>query len=176
MNLKRTILSIQLLLASNLLIKAAEDGKLLYGQMCAACHGMQGEGIGNGVFPPLNGSEWVQGDPNRIAQILLHGLTGPVTVKGNAYNLAMPAQGSLSDEGKVAVIRYLKKEFTGEETKFSLADLKKATIASEARTLQWTAKELLELYPLPKVKPPINNLIMEVYHGKWNEIPDFSKL
>ncbi|MFT5632357.1 MAG: mono/diheme cytochrome c family protein [Rubritalea sp.] len=176
MILKRSIFTLQLLLISYLPVIAEEDGKLLYGQMCAACHGMKGEGIGNGVFPPLNGSEWVQGDPNRIAQILLHGLKGPVTVKGNVYNLAMPAQGSLSDEGKVAVVRYLKNEFAGEETKFSLADLQKAKIASEARTLQWTAKELLEVYPLPRVKPPINNLIMEVYHGKWNEIPDFSKL
>ncbi len=136
MMLKRSIFTLQLLLISYLPVIAAEDGKLLYGQMCAACHGMKGEGIGNGVFPPLNGSEWVQVDPNRIAQILLHGLKGPVTVKGNVYNLAMPAQGSLSDEGKVAVVRYLKNEFAGEETKFSLADLQKAKIASEARTLQ----------------------------------------
>ena len=88
----------------------------------------------------------------------------------------MPAQGSLSDEGKVAVIRYLKKKFTGEETKFSLADLEKTKKAHENRTLQWTAKELLKLYPLPKQKSPISNLIMEVYQGEWKTLPDFSKI
>jgi len=176
MNVKRTIFALQLLLASNLLTHAAEDGKQLYGQMCAACHGNKGQGLGNGVFPPLAGSEWLQGDPNRIAQVLLHGLIGPVTVKGKTYNLAMPAQGSLSDEGKVAVIRYIKKEFAGEETDFSLTDLNETKQAHKDRTVQWTAKELLKHYPLPVVKSPISNLIMEVYHGKWTTMPDFSKL
>jgi cytochrome c5 len=176
MNLKCTVLGLPLLLVSNLIINAAEDGKQLYAQMCAACHGAQGQGVGNGVFPPLHGSEWLQGDPNRIAQIMLHGLNGPVTVKGKIYNLAMPEQGSLSDEGKVAVIRYIKKEFVGEETKFSLADLQKTTKAHEKRTTPWTAKELLKLYPLPLKKSPISNLIMKVYHGEWKKIPDFSKL
>ena len=175
MNLKRSIFGLQLLLASSLLTNAAEDGKQLYAQMCAACHGAQGQGVGGNVFPPLDGSDWLQGDPKRIAQIMLHGLVGPVTVKGKVYNLAMPAQGSLSDEGKVAVIRYIKKEFAGEETHFSLADLKKTTKAHEKRTTQWTAKELLKLYPLPLKKSPISNLIMEVYHGEWKKIPDFSK-
>lgn len=176
MKLKYAVYVLIPLLASHLVIHAAEDGKQIYAQMCAACHGAEGQGVGGNVFPPLSGSEWLQGDPNRIAQILLHGLTGEVTVKGEVYNLAMPAQGSLSDEAKVAVIRYVKKEFAGEETEFSLADLQAAKKAHEARTTEWTAKELLELYPLPKEKSPISNLIMEVYDGQWNDLPDFSKL
>jgi mono/diheme cytochrome c family protein len=176
MNLKLPILNLQLLLAFSLLTNAAEDGKQLFAQMCAACHGAKGQGVGGNVFPPLDGSEWLQGDPNRIAQIMLHGLAGPVTVKGKVYDLAMPAQGSLSDEGKLAVIRYVRKEFVGEETKFSLADLQKTTKAHEKRTTAWTAKELLKLYPLPLKKSPISNLIMKVYHGEWKKIPDFSKL
>src|SRR5947199_1250529 len=36
----------------------AEQGKGVYGSICAACHGPTGSGT-PGVFPPLDGSEWV---------------------------------------------------------------------------------------------------------------------
>lgn len=175
MKLKRTIYALLPLLASQLTINAAEDGKLIFGQLCSACHGAEGQGVGGNVFPPLAGSEWVKGDPNRIAQILLHGLTGEIAVKGEVYNLAMPAQGSLSDEAKVAVIRYVKKEFAGEETDFSISDLEKAKKAHATRTTEWTAKELLELFPFPKEESPIKNLLMEIYDGQWADLPDFSQ-
>ncbi len=176
MKFYRTFCAVLPIIVSPSLIHAAEDGKKIFSQMCAACHGAEGQGVGGNAFPPLAGSEWLKGDPNRVAQILLHGLTGEVSVKGEVYNLAMPAQGSLSDEAKVAVIRYVKKEFAGEDTEFSISDLEKAKKTSEARTKEWTAAELLELYPMPKQKSLLNNLIMEVYDGKWNGLPDFSTL
>ena len=36
------------------------NGATLYAANCAACHGADGEGGGNGVFPPLNPNEYVQ--------------------------------------------------------------------------------------------------------------------
>ena len=37
------------------------------------------------LAPPLNGSEWVTGDKNRLISIVLYGLTGPVKVGGKVY-------------------------------------------------------------------------------------------
>jgi mono/diheme cytochrome c family protein len=71
-------------------------GKIVYDNSaaCMGCHGPQGLGLDN-LGPPLAGSEWVTGDPKRLTRLLLHGMTGPVTVSGILYNppLDMPGIG-----------------------------------------------------------------------------------
>lgn len=61
------------------------------GESCGSCHGKEGKGIPP-VFPPLAGSEWVNGDKELLAKIALHGLNGPIKVKGTDYpgNVPMP--------------------------------------------------------------------------------------
>src|ERR1051325_11521160 len=46
------------------------NGKVLYESSfgCVACHGPAGQGT-PGVAPPLAGSEWVNGPPNRLIRI-----------------------------------------------------------------------------------------------------------
>ena len=85
----------------------AVDGKQLYTAHCVACHQTGGTGV-PGVFPPLDGSEWVQGDPRVLANILLHGVEGELSVKGTAYKGAMPAFGRLGDAELAAVANYLR--------------------------------------------------------------------
>src|SRR5262252_4776394 len=55
---------------------------------CAVCHQATGLGMPN-TFPPLAGSEYVNGPPTKHIAIVLHGLTGPVTVKGQSFNSTM---------------------------------------------------------------------------------------
>ncbi|MCL4771382.1 MAG: c-type cytochrome, partial [Burkholderiaceae bacterium] len=81
---------------------AAVDGKALFAAQCAACHQATGQGL-PGVFPPLAGSEWVTGEPRVLANILLHGVTGPITVAGKSYEGAMPAFRQLGDAELAAV-------------------------------------------------------------------------
>jgi mono/diheme cytochrome c family protein len=86
---------------------AAVDGKALFAAHCAACHQATGKGL-PGVFPPLDGSEWVLGDARVLANILLHGINGDITVAGASYNGAMPPFHQLSDAelaGLASVIR-----------------------------------------------------------------------
>ena len=47
-------------------------GKRQYDLVCAACHQPTGLGI-EGVYPPLVGSDWVTGSPDRVIRILVHG-------------------------------------------------------------------------------------------------------
>src|ERR1041385_2223611 len=64
------------------------QGATLFVTYCSACH--QSTGLGNpGQAPPLVGSEWVLGTPNRLARIPNNGLTGPISVKGQTWNLTM---------------------------------------------------------------------------------------
>lgn len=89
---------------------AATDGAQIYGAKCVACHQATGHGV-PGVFPPLAGSEWVMSKDNILVQILLHGVNGPIQVKGGSYNGAMPSFGNLSDAKIAAVLSYVRQQW-----------------------------------------------------------------
>jgi mono/diheme cytochrome c family protein len=89
----------------------AADGAAVFSANCAACHQGTGQGL-PGVFPPLAGSEWVQGKPDTVAAIVLHGITGQLTVKGNTFNGAMPPfAAQLSDAEIAAVLSYARSQW-----------------------------------------------------------------
>ena len=85
------------------------DGKKVYNN-CIACHQASGLGI-PGQFPPLVGSEWVDGGTSRLGAIMLHGINGPFNVAGQTYNQLMPAWNNLSDEKVAQVVTYIRREF-----------------------------------------------------------------
>ncbi len=83
--------------------KVAIDGGTVFQGKCVACHQANGQGI-PGIFPPLAASEWVAGKPEILANILLHGINGKLTVKGVAYNGQMPAFKDLLTDGEIAAV------------------------------------------------------------------------
>ena len=119
-------------------------GKLHYTTTCMPCH--QSNGLGQpAVAPPLVGSEYVIGDDQRLARIVLDGLMGPVTVDGVEWNLVMPPlkhHPILTDDNLAAVLTYIRREWghtadpVSPETVSLLRDLGKD------RNLPWTIKEL----------------------------------
>jgi len=88
----------------------AVDGKQLFGAKCVACHQASGLGVA-GVFPPLAGAEWVLGSEKVLIAILLHGVQGELEVKGNKYNGAMPAFGTLADAELAALLSYIRSDW-----------------------------------------------------------------
>ena len=82
---------------------ALAKGQAIFEKTCAACH--QRDGLGKeGVAPPLVGSEWVlEPGGERLARIVLNGLSGPVSVKGRVWNLAMPPWRENLDDDAIAV-------------------------------------------------------------------------
>jgi mono/diheme cytochrome c family protein len=89
----------------------AVDGKQVYTANCVACHQAGGTGVA-GVFPPLAGSEWVQGEERVLANILLHGIEGELQVKGTTYKGAMPSFARLGDAELAAVATYVRSNWT----------------------------------------------------------------
>lgn len=71
----------------------AAIGKAVYGTACGSCHGPEGTGI-PGQYPHLKGSEFVVGGEQRLTAILLHGVTGALTVDGKAFNGQMQPLGA----------------------------------------------------------------------------------
>ena len=91
----------------------AVDGKQVYTANCVACHQASGAGVA-GVFPPLDGSEWATGDERVLANILLHGIEGELSVKGVAYRGAMPSFARLGDAELAAVASYLRSSWSNQ--------------------------------------------------------------
>lgn len=87
---------------------AAARGAAFYSSLCAQCHGAAGQGMGRS-FPPLAGSEWVEGDEDLLVRIILYGLQGPIEVKGERYRGVMVGfDRQLSDEDAAAVATYIR--------------------------------------------------------------------
>ncbi|WP_131667637.1 copper-containing nitrite reductase [Psychrobacter pygoscelis] len=82
-----------------------ELGKAVYENNCAACHQVNGTGVAK-AFPPLAKSDYLNEDPSRAINAILHGLTGKITVNGEVYDSVMPAV-ALNDEQVSNVVTYV---------------------------------------------------------------------
>lgn len=130
-------------------LNEAEKKQLALGEQsfavtCAACHQMHGEGV-PGAFPPLAGSEWVAGDVERLARIVLHGLYGKIEVKGQPWNLVMPGLGSagvLDDEKIAAALSYVRNSWGNEGSFVDAKLVAKVRAQYPDRYIPWTADEL----------------------------------
>lgn len=121
------------------------NGLTLYREVCAACHGQAGRGI-EGLAPPLDGSEYVKGPVKRLGLVLLHGMKGPVTVKGQRYefNAQMPgliANPNLSDQDITDIITYLSNAF-GESKREASPELIKQLRTEKPAEGAYTEAEL----------------------------------
>lgn len=122
-------------------------GKQSY-QTCVACHQTTGLGLA-GVYPPLAGSEWVTGNEERLIRVLVHGLNGPIQVKGNTYSGLMPAFGRVPGGGynwnaeRIAhLLSYIRNDW-GNSAPFVTPEKVAEVIQLEAaRTKPWTQDEL----------------------------------
>ena len=89
-----------------------ERGKKVYMANCATCHQATGQGVA-GQYPPLAGSEYVTGSTKRLGMIILKGLEGPLTVKGQQYGSAVmqPWEKTLTDAKIADVMTYIRQEW-----------------------------------------------------------------
>jgi len=119
-----------------------QRGKQVFETVCALCHGVNGEGK-PGQAPPLAGSELAQAVPERMIRIPLYGLTGPVTVLGQAYNLSMPAMGaSLSPDDLAATLTYIRTSFGNKASAITADQITAVKSKVGNRAQQFTADEL----------------------------------
>jgi mono/diheme cytochrome c family protein len=125
-------------------------GQLQYGNLCAGCH--QPSGMGNvGQAPPLAGSEWVLGGPNRLVRIPQNGVTGAIKVKGQEWNmtsmLGFAGQAQLSDEQLAGLVTFIRNSFGNAAPMVTPEEVAKvrASILKDKKDGQYTADELLKI-------------------------------
>jgi len=118
-------------------------GKLEYEKVCALCHGVDGAGK-PGQAPPFVGSEWVLTDSvGQLIRIPLQGLAGPITVKGEPWNLSMVAMGAaMSDEQLAAVLSYMRNSWGNQASLIMPEQVAEVRAATKGRTQPWTATEI----------------------------------
>ena len=117
-------------------------GKAVYQRICMACHMADGNGV-PATFPPLNGSELLaEADPGKVIRIVLHGLQGPLEVKGKPFNSMMPPQGALLKDHEIAqVLTYVRATY-GNGAPPVTADAVAAIRQNVPRPTPWTWAEL----------------------------------
>lgn len=124
-----------------------ESGHSYYTERCAICHGADGKGIGT-IGPPLAESEWVTGPAERLLRIILHGLQGPITVKGATWNSVMPGHNNMpgfTDEVASGLLTHLHRAW-GHQGRVINPEFVAEIRAQEAgRSDLWTLEELQEV-------------------------------
>lgn len=116
-----------------------QRGKELYNGAagCIGCHGEDGEGMPN-LGPPLDESEWVTGDPERLAKILLHGLQGPITVNGIKYKpmAVMPGLAmnpTIKDKDLADIMTYIRGNWSNKADRVEEKEIKAIRAATKDR-------------------------------------------
>lgn len=124
-------------------LTAFEIGAKTYAS-CNACH--MGNGAGSATVPPLAASEWVDGPEygqKRMIALLLKGIAGPLTVKGQNYNGLMPAWESLNDKQIAGVITFIRQSWGNKGTDEITPEMVKAVRKEfKSRTSSWSMADL----------------------------------
>ncbi|MFV0415893.1 MAG: c-type cytochrome [Chthoniobacterales bacterium] len=122
-------------------------GKRLFSQNCVVCHQANGEGL-PGAFPSLVGSEWVStgqdwhGD-NHLVKVVLNGMFGPVTVKGETFNSAMtPWKDLLDDKQIAAILTYVRNEWGNKAPAITPEFVAEVRARNGDRSDPWTEPDL----------------------------------
>ena len=102
-------------IADNLQKGVVAGGRQIYNTYCVSCHQYDGRGDGS-RFPPLDSSEWVNGDKKRLIGILLYGMEQPVTINGKVFNNLMPKHDFLSDDQMASVLTYIRQNFNNKSS------------------------------------------------------------
>jgi mono/diheme cytochrome c family protein len=126
-------------------VNPMEMGKAVYGGNCANCH--QASGAGQpGSYPPLGGSEYVNGDLTTLSCIMLHGLQGPVTVEGGEFgSQQMPGWATvLNDEKLAAVMTYIRASWGNTSSPVKEEDVTAARAKFAGQTDAYTKDALMK--------------------------------
>ncbi len=121
-------------------------GRQQYINLCASCHGTQGEGLAR-FAPPLKHSEWVTGEPYKLGMILLHGIEGPIMVNGKMYDIPdilpnMPSFSTLQDKDIAAIATYIRNSWGNAASPIASKVISGIRVRNQGKVTPWYAAEL----------------------------------
>lgn len=127
-------------------------GASIFKSFCQTCHGPDGNGV-TSLAPPLNNSEWVVGDKNKLSAIVLYGLAGPIQVGNKLYqapeiNGEMPAISSnpeFSDADIAQLLSYIRVSWNNKADGIQTKDVTSVRNKYNGRQEPFTMKELNQM-------------------------------
>lgn len=130
----------------NIDVEVFATGRQKYLNICASCHGTNGEGMKR-FAPPLKKSEWVTGDDQKLAMLLLHGMQGPVEVNGKMYDSPdilpeMPSFSTLQNEDIAAIATYIRNAWGNSAEEMTSRTVGSVRFRTQGKVTPWTATEL----------------------------------
>jgi len=127
-------------------------GSHVFKTNCLICHQASGLGLSS-LYPPLAQSEWVLAQNSHSEEhlilILLHGLQGPIMVRGAFYNGYMSGWSHLPDSEIAAVLSYIRTEWGNLAMPVTLR-MVAAVRKNVSRTRPWTWNELRDRPSSPR--------------------------
>jgi mono/diheme cytochrome c family protein len=130
-------------------------GKEIYARegFCSTCHQPDGGGLSASGFPPLRGTPWVTGSPERLIKLVLKGLLGPINVAGREYPGQVPMtpfEGMLNDSEVAAVLTYVRNSFGNQALPISPELVRQIREEVKAKEGFYSPEELLKVHPMDK--------------------------
>ena len=131
--------------------KSMERGKVIYEQLCFACHGADGKGTpmegkpGEKLAPSFAGSPRIVGTGASAVRVILHGLTG--TVDGREYEGLMVPMATNDDQWIADATTYIRNSFGNAAPAIAPEFVAALRKQHSDRKEPWTADELEKLEP-----------------------------
>lgn len=132
---------------------------------CASCHGEDGAGAMQNIYPPLGRTAWVAGDVERLIKLTLKGVYGPMQVGDQTYDSSSGVppmtgfEGLLNDEEMADVLTYVRMRFgrvgagsnSGRDGMVSAETVRQVREAARSQTGLYDVAALLEEHPLEEL-------------------------
>lgn len=105
-------------------------GKIVYTNICLACHMADGGGVQN-MNPPLINTSYVLGDKTTLIKIVLNGFKEDVEINGKTYSNNMTPHNDLKDQQIADVLTYVRKSFGNKASAVTAAEVSKVRAANK---------------------------------------------
>jgi mono/diheme cytochrome c family protein len=105
-------------------------GKIVYTNVCLACHMADGGGVQN-MNPPLANTTYVLGNKAALINIVLHGFKDDVEINGKTYSNTMSPHDNLSDRQIADVLTYVRHSFGNKASAVKTAEVSKVRTVSK---------------------------------------------
>jgi mono/diheme cytochrome c family protein len=126
--------------------RLASHGAAAFASSCALCHGPAGRGQ-PALGPSLIDSQWLLGEESIPIRLVLDGLSGPVEVAGEVWDITMPGHREnplLDDEGIAALLTWARRQWGHGASPIDPKSVSELRLLTSGRTLPWTVETLKE--------------------------------
>jgi mono/diheme cytochrome c family protein len=105
-------------------------GKVVYQNICLACHMADGKGVPT-MNPPIVQTTYVLGDKAALIKIVLNGFKDDVEINGQTFSNNMTPHADLKDRQIADVLTYVRKSFGNKASSVTTAEVKKVRAANK---------------------------------------------